>query len=97
MDWLRTILETSPLTALFLTIAVGYLIGELNLKGFALGSGAVLFVAIYLGGGYAWPINGMWGSYRVTRGDIDLVPANTLHTFGNAGGDPLDVVFVIPK
>lgn len=49
MDWLRTILETSPLTALFLTIAVGYLIGELNLKGFALGSGAVLFVGLACG------------------------------------------------
>ena len=54
-------------------------------------------VAIYLGGGYAWPIDGTWGSYRVTRGDIDLVPANTLHAFGNAGSDPLDVVLVIPK
>ncbi len=49
MDWLRTLLETSPLTALFLTIAVGYLVGELNLKGFALGSGAVLFVGLACG------------------------------------------------
>jgi putative transport protein len=49
MDLLRTILETSPLTALFLTIAVGYLIGELNLKGFALGSGAVLFIGLACG------------------------------------------------
>src|SRR5580765_5305848 len=49
MDWLRALLETSPMTALFLTIAVGYLVGELNLKGFALGSGAVLFVGIACG------------------------------------------------
>ncbi len=49
MDWLRAILEASPLTALFLTIAAGYLIGELNLKGFALGSGAVLFVGLACG------------------------------------------------
>jgi len=49
MDWVRTILEASPLTALFLTIAVGYLVGELNIKGFALGSGAVLFVGIACG------------------------------------------------
>jgi putative transport protein len=49
MDWLRAILETSPLMALFLTIAVGYLVGEINLKGFALGSGAVLFVGLACG------------------------------------------------
>ena len=49
MDWIRTILESSPLTALFLTIAVGYLVGGLNLKGFALGTGAVLFVGIACG------------------------------------------------
>src|SRR4249920_3026560 len=49
MDWLRALLETSPMTALFLTIAAGYLVGELNLKGFALGSGAVLFVGLACG------------------------------------------------
>ena len=49
MDWLRAILEASPLTALFLTIAAGYLVGEVNLKGFALGSGAVLFVGLACG------------------------------------------------
>ena len=49
MEWLRTLLETSPLTALFLTIAVGYLVGELNVRGFALGSGAVLFVGLACG------------------------------------------------
>jgi mannose-6-phosphate isomerase-like protein (cupin superfamily) len=54
-------------------------------------------VVIYLGGGHTWPVNGLWGSYRVARGDIDLVPANTLHTFGNAGGDPLDVLVIVPK
>ena len=40
MDWLRTLLETSPMTTLFLVIAVGYVVGEINFKGFALGSGA---------------------------------------------------------
>ena len=49
MDWLRALLETSPLTALFLTIAAGYLVGEINVKGFALGSGAVLFVGLACG------------------------------------------------
>ena len=49
MDWIRTLLETSPLTTLFLVIAVGYLVGEINIKGFALGSGAVLFVGLACG------------------------------------------------
>jgi putative transport protein len=49
MDFLRTILEQQPLTALFLTIAIGYLVGEINIKGFSLGVGAVLFVALGVG------------------------------------------------
>lgn len=49
MDWLRILLETSPLTALFVVIAVGYFLGEVNLGGFALGSGAVLFVGLACG------------------------------------------------
>jgi len=35
--------------ALFLTIAIGYLVGEINVKGFSLGVGAVLFVALGMG------------------------------------------------
>src|SRR3954466_10225047 len=46
MDFARTLLEQQPMLALFLTIAVGYLVGEINIKGFSLGAGAVLFVAI---------------------------------------------------
>jgi putative transport protein len=49
MESLRTLLEQQPLMALFLTIAIGYLGGELNLKGFSLGVGAVLFVALAMG------------------------------------------------
>jgi len=49
MDFLKTLLEQQPLMALFLTIAIGYLIGEINLKGFSLGVGAVLFVALGIG------------------------------------------------
>ena len=49
MDWLRILLETSPMTTLFLVIAAGYLVGEVNFKGFALGSGAVLFVGLACG------------------------------------------------
>ena len=50
MDEIRTLLETQPLFSLFLTIALGYLVGEINIKGFSLGSGAVLFVGLAVGG-----------------------------------------------
>ncbi len=49
MDYVRTLLEQQPLMALFLTIAIGYLVGEINIKGFSLGVGAVLFVALAVG------------------------------------------------
>ena len=50
MDAIRTLLETQPLFTLFLTVALGYLVGEINIKGFSLGSGAVLFVGLAIGG-----------------------------------------------
>jgi putative transport protein len=49
MELIKTLLEQQPLMALFLAIAVGYLVGEINIKGFSLGVGAVLFVALGLG------------------------------------------------
>jgi putative transport protein len=49
MDFIRTSLEQQPLMALFLTTAIGYLLGELSIKGFSLGVGAVLFVALGMG------------------------------------------------
>lgn len=49
MDYLRSLLEEQPLMALFLTIALGYIVGEINVKGFSLGVGAVLFVALGIG------------------------------------------------
>src|SRR6478609_3876342 len=49
MDWIKTLLEQQPLMAVFLTIAIGYLVGEINIKGFSLGVGAVLFVALGIG------------------------------------------------
>jgi len=49
MEFVRVFLEQQPMMALFLTIAVGYLIGEINIKGFSLGVGAVLFVALAMG------------------------------------------------
>jgi putative transport protein len=49
MDFIRNLLEQQPLMALFLTIAIGYLVGAINIKGFSLGVGAVLFVALAVG------------------------------------------------
>src|SRR5829696_9160993 len=49
MDFIKTLLEQQPLMALFLTIAIGYLVGEIDIKGFSLGVGAVLFVALAVG------------------------------------------------
>ena len=49
MEFVRTLLEQQPMVALFLTIAIGYLVGEINIKGFSLGVGAVLFVALAIG------------------------------------------------
>ncbi|SAL79672.1 aspartate:alanine exchanger family transporter [Caballeronia telluris] len=49
MEAVKTFLENQSLFALFVTIALGYLIGEVNIKGVALGSGAVLFVGLALG------------------------------------------------
>src|SRR4029450_10534610 len=49
MEVIKTLLEQQPMMALFLTIAIGYLVGEINIKGFSLGVGAVLFVALAMG------------------------------------------------
>lgn len=49
METFRNLLSQQPLMALFLTIAIGYLVGEINVKGFSLGVGAVLFVALGMG------------------------------------------------
>jgi putative transport protein len=49
MEFVITLLEQQPLMALFLTIGIGYLVGEINIKGLSLGVGAVLFVALGMG------------------------------------------------
>jgi putative transport protein len=49
MEFIKTLLEQQPMMALFLVIAIGYLVGEINIKGFSLGVGAVLFVALGVG------------------------------------------------
>ena len=50
MESVIKLLETQPLFTLFLTIALGYVVGEINVKGFSLGAGAVLFVGLAVGG-----------------------------------------------
>ncbi|CAB3786431.1 aspartate:alanine exchanger family transporter [Pararobbsia alpina] len=50
MDAVRTLLETQPLLTLFVTVALGYVVGEMSIKGVSLGSGAVLFVGLAIGG-----------------------------------------------
>ena len=49
MEFIRAMLEQQPLMALFLTIAIGYVVGEISIRGFSLGVGAVLFVALAMG------------------------------------------------
>src|ERR1700682_163022 len=45
----RDIIGTQPILALFLAIGLGYLVGQINLGGFSLGVGAVLFVGLAIG------------------------------------------------
>ncbi len=51
-------------------------------------------VVVYLTGGYTWPPMAYAGADHVRRGDVRVVPANTLHTLNNAGADPLDFIIV---
>lgn len=68
-------------------------------------------LVVYLKGGYVWPAveqSREWYPYawpfmrgapslRVERGDVDVVPANTFHSFSNAGGDPLEFLAIFVK
>lgn len=49
MDAVRALLESQPLLTLFLAVAAGYFVGAADIKGFSLGAGAVLFVALAIG------------------------------------------------
>ena len=49
MDVLRTLLESSPLLALFLAIASGYALGQVSIAGVSFGAGAVLFTGLLVG------------------------------------------------
>jgi putative transport protein len=49
VDLAREIIGTQPILTAFLTIGLGYLVGQINIGGFSLGVGAVLFVGLALG------------------------------------------------
>jgi putative transport protein len=49
LDLAREIIGTQPILAAFLAIGIGYLVGQINIGGFSLGVGAVLFVGLAIG------------------------------------------------
>src|SRR6201993_1344232 len=49
LDVAREVIGTQPILAAFLAIGLGYLIGQINILGFSLGVGAVLFVGLAIG------------------------------------------------
>jgi putative transport protein len=49
LDLARETLGTQPILTAFLAIGLGYLVGQINIFGFSLGVGAVLFVGLALG------------------------------------------------
>src|SRR5580693_4938798 len=48
-DLAREVIGTQPILAVFLAIGLGYLVGQINIFGFSLGVGAVLFVGLAIG------------------------------------------------
>ena len=50
MAVLADFLGAQPILALFLAVALGYVVGQINIAGFSLGIGAVLFVGLAIGG-----------------------------------------------
>lgn len=49
MAYVSELIGTQPILALFLAIGIGYAVGQINIFGFSLGVGAVLFVGLFLG------------------------------------------------
>src|SRR6476619_2428516 len=49
IDLAREVIGTQPILAVFLAIGLGYLVGQINIFGFSLGVGAVLFVGLAIG------------------------------------------------
>jgi putative transport protein len=49
IDLARDTIGSQPILTIFLAIGIGYLVGQINMGGFSLGVGAVLFVGLALG------------------------------------------------
>lgn len=49
LETLAAFLASQPILALFLAVALGYAVGQINIAGFSLGIGAVLFVGLAIG------------------------------------------------
>ena len=49
MTFISELIGTQPILAIFLAIGLGYAVGQINILGFSLGIGAVLFVGLFLG------------------------------------------------
>src|SRR3954447_17726943 len=49
MGFVSDLLGSQPILTLFLAIGLGYAVGQINIFGFSLGIGAVLFVGLFLG------------------------------------------------
>jgi putative transport protein len=49
IDVIRSVLESSPLLALFVAIATGYGVGQISFAGVSFGAGAVLFTGLFIG------------------------------------------------
>src|SRR3954452_20133692 len=49
LDFVSGIIGTQPILTVFLAIGLGYAVGQINILGFSLGVGAVLFVGLALG------------------------------------------------
>jgi putative transport protein len=49
LDLAREIIGSQPILTTFLAIGLGYLVGQINIGGFSLGVGAVLFVGLAIG------------------------------------------------
>jgi putative transport protein len=49
LDLVTNVIGSQPILALFLAIGIGYLVGQINIFGFSLGVGAVLFVGLAIG------------------------------------------------
>jgi quercetin dioxygenase-like cupin family protein len=54
-------------------------------------------VLVYVAGGEIRGSTGRLGVRRVRRGDFDVLPANVLHAFRNAGNDPIEFLMITPK